>query len=43
MPIIIDQFEFDALDDDLKALLGASDQLGEGNYSERNRSNNRIG
>jgi hypothetical protein len=26
MPIIIDQFEFDALDDDLKALLGASDQ-----------------
>jgi hypothetical protein len=27
MPIIIDQFEFDALEDDLKALLGASDQL----------------
>jgi hypothetical protein len=27
MPIIIDQFEFDALDDDLKALLCGSDQL----------------
>jgi hypothetical protein len=27
MPIIIDQFEFDALDDDLKALLSVSDQL----------------
>jgi hypothetical protein len=27
MPIIIDQFEFDALDDDLKALLCVSDQL----------------
>jgi hypothetical protein len=27
MPIIIDHFEFDALDDDLKALLRASDQL----------------
>jgi hypothetical protein len=27
MPIIIDQFEFDALDDNIKALLGASDQL----------------
>src|SRR2546425_1128936 len=27
MPIIIDQFEFDELDDDLKALLGVSDQL----------------
>jgi hypothetical protein len=27
MPIIIDEFEFDALDDDLRALLGVSDQL----------------
>ena len=27
MPIIVDQFEFDALDDDLKALLSVSDQL----------------
>jgi hypothetical protein len=27
MPIIINQFEFDALDDDLKALLCVSDQL----------------
>jgi hypothetical protein len=27
MPIIIDQFEFDELDDDLKALLAVSDQL----------------
>jgi hypothetical protein len=27
MPIIIDQFEFDELDDDLKALLCGSDQL----------------
>jgi hypothetical protein len=27
MPIIINQFEFDALDDDLKALLSVSDQL----------------
>jgi hypothetical protein len=27
MPIIIDQFEFDALEDDLKALISVSDQL----------------
>jgi hypothetical protein len=27
MPIIIDQFEFDELDEDLKALLGVCDQL----------------
>jgi hypothetical protein len=27
MPMIINQFEFDALDDDLKALLSVSDQL----------------
>jgi hypothetical protein len=27
MPIIIDQFEFDELDDDLKALIAVSDQL----------------